>query len=123
MRRALTEAEKTLLETHPQKTKMYLYVDNPDPIFTCQEDGFYNVDTHTFNYDNGSGSGVLSGMTLILGSTPGGRDLAKVRVKSCSGGATGTITVAENPDVTWSNDKYVSILPIFELWSVFPRIV
>lgn len=124
MRQALTADEKTLLETHPHVCKLHLLVDNPDPIFTAVvNQSTFSAPKMSIAYDDGSGSGVIAGMTLILGTAAGGRDLGKVRVKACTGGATGTITVAENSgDVAWADNAHISILPVFEAWSVFPRV-
>lgn len=126
MRRVLTATELTYLETLPHKKKLYLVVDKPTSIFTARvNSGSISYPNMTIPYDDGAGdhSAVIAGMTLILGSTAGARDLGKVRVKTVPTGAvTGEVVVAENSDVEWADDMYITVLDVFEPWSVFPRI-
>ena len=75
----------------------------------------------TIPYDGAAGdyTKVIAGMTLYVGSTVGGSDLGKVRVKS----ATSTVlTVAANSDVNWADNVYLTVKEIMELWTVFPRL-
>lgn len=122
MRYALTNEEKNLLLKRPHRTKLYLIVDRPEPLFTARVDGSGQQRT-SISFDGGAGEAqdVKKGMTLLVGSTPGGRELGTFRVRALSGTVSGTITINETAP-TWYDDAYLTILPEFRLWSVFPRI-
>lgn len=126
MRRVLTGTELTYLETLPHKKKVYLVVDIPTAVFTARvNSAAIAYPNMTIPYDGGVGdhTAALAGMTLILGSSAGARDLGKVRVKTAPDGAVaGDIVVAENSDVEWADNMYITVLDVFEAWSVFPRI-
>lgn len=76
-------------------------------------------------YDNDVGeANVQAGMTLWVGSAPDTYDVGKVRVRSINVGAN-TITVAENQDIAWADDLYLTCPGSYgfrELWGVYPRI-
>lgn len=82
----------------------------------------------TIAYDNGTGSfsTITAGQTLLVGTTAGGDDLGKVRIKSITGtAASGTITVAQN-SIVWDSiawtDVYLTVIRFFEFWPILPRI-
>lgn len=83
--------------------------------------GRFNGGAMLIPYDNASGdyTKVKAGMTLYLGSTPGGRDLGRVRVKSITASL---IIVAMNSDVQWADNAYITIVESVDLWSIYPRI-
>lgn len=83
--------------------------------------GRFNGGAMLIPYDNASGdySQVKPGMTLYLGSTPGGRDLGRARVKAIT---SSLITVAMNSDVQWADNAYITIVEAVDLWSIYPRI-
>ncbi len=58
-------------------------------------------------------------MTLAAGSAAGGRDKGIVRIKAAGASA---FTVAANSDIAWADNDYLSVLPEFRLWSVFPQV-
>lgn len=83
--------------------------------------GNFNGGAMYIPYDNASGdyTKVKPGMTLYLGSTAGGRDLGRARIKSIT---STLITVAMNSDVQWADDAYITIVEAIDLWSIYPRI-
>ncbi len=123
MRSQLSSSELDLLLKRPHRTRLYMLVDRPLSVFTAQVNGAHSVGSRSISFKNGSGDslGVKSGMTLLIGSSAGSRDLGIIRVKAISGTTTGTLTVAEN-SFAWPADAYLTILPEFRLWSVYPRV-
>lgn len=119
----LTAAEKTLLRTQPQSTRLWLSIYQPTTILSAQvNDVFIVPGAYQITYDNSSGSytKIKSGMTMLVGTTPGGKDIGKIRVRS----ATSTvITVAENYHIKWANDLYLTVLNFWEIEAVYPRII
>ena len=123
MRYELTSEEKALLLARPHRTKLYLVVDRPTAVLTARvNNGAIATGARAIVYDNESGdeAKVLAGMTLRVGTTPGGKELGVVRVRAINAG-TNTLTVAEN-SIAWADNAYLSVLPEFRLWSVYPRV-
>lgn len=83
--------------------------------------GNFNGGAMRIPYSNATGdyTKVRPGMTLYLGSTAGGRDLGRARVKSITASL---ITVAMNSDVQWAHGAYITIVESVDLWSIYPRI-
>jgi hypothetical protein len=68
----------------------------------------------------GAYTAIENGMTMFVGSSPGGQEIGKVRVKS----ATSTqIVVSENSDIYWRDNLFLTVFRFHELWPVFPRII
>jgi hypothetical protein len=95
-----------------------------DAVFTAQVNGSVSDPNMTIPYDNGVGE-VKKGMTLWVGSTAGARDLGKVRVRADASGASGNLDVAENYDIEWADDVYLTAPGeggFREIWSKYQRL-
>ena len=127
---ALSSSELTLLRTKPHKVEWYLAVaPYGDPCFTAQVNdpgGSLDRGSMTIPYDNDTGEGnVKAGMTLWVGSSPGGYDKGKVRIRSIDT-ANNTISVAENSEIEWADDLYLTVpgkAGFREIWAKYQRIV
>ena len=109
--------------TQSHYTDLYLSVFQPIAVLKCQVNGSIVKGAMEITYDNvtaGSWQSVRIGATLLVGSSVGGRDVGKVRVKSIT---SSVITVAENFHIKWANNLYLTVLDYFDLWPVFPRII
>lgn len=120
----LTPAEFELLRTRPQTTKLYLSIFQPVAIFKAQVNNLSAAKgDRVITFDNtslGLYTYIQDGMTMWVGTTPGGMELGKIRVRS----ATSTqITVSENSDIVWADNAYLTIFRYWELWPVYPRII
>ena len=62
---------------------------------------------------------VEPGQTCYIGTTPGGHDLGRLRVRK---GLGTTLMLAEN-SVQWKNGWYLTVTCFHEPWGVYPRIV
>lgn len=119
-----------------RRLKTRLFILSPATAFSGVVDSDPTSPFLTISWNNGttgSNSSIAtsgapqSGNTVWFGTTPGGKERGKVRLRSWSpsGGnpATGQFVVGENADVTpfVSAGDYITIKQQFELWSKFPR--
>lgn len=117
-----SSAEKTLLRTRPQSTKLWLSVYEPEVALAARVQATVPVPSMECNYDTvteGSYLNVEPGMTMYIGSSAGASDIGKIRVKSIDGSI---ITTAENSEFSWTAGDYITIVRFFEINAVFPRI-
>ena len=119
----ITAAELTLLRTRPQETELYLSIYKPDTILACQvNDASAAPGLRLITYDGvtaGSYTLIQSGMIMYIGSSAGAKDVGRVRVRS----ATSTvITVAENSDINWDDDLYLTVVDFWEIDAIYPRV-
>ena len=119
-----TEQELALLRTKGHETTLWLSIYKPPTVMACRvNDATITKDARLITYDGvtaGSYSMVESGMTMYIGTSAGLSDVGKIRVRS----ATDTvITVAENSDIVWADDLYLTIVRFWEIDAVYPRII
>jgi len=118
-----TSSDLALYRSRPHLAKTFLSLYNPSTILSAQISGSFNYTNMTLGYDNvtsGSYSGIKSGMTMYVGTTPNGYDVGKVRVK---GATAAQIQVAENRHIAWADNQYIHVVDFHELWPVFPRML
>jgi hypothetical protein len=115
-----------LLETtrlHPQETTLFLSIFNPTTAMSALVTGSVARGSRTIPFSNVSGGSYLSiesGMTLLVGTSNGGRELGKVRVKSAT---ISSLEVAENSNIDWPSATHLTVQRYFENWPVYPRII
>jgi hypothetical protein len=74
-------------------------------------------------YDNvtqGHWTIVEDGMIMLIGSSPGSGDKGRLRIKTADIIA---FHVAENSDVDWADDLYITVLKYVEITAIYPRII
>lgn len=120
----LTNAQLETLRSRSQQTTLYLSIFQPVTIMKCRVNNSSAArGDRTIPYDSitlGSHSLVESGMTMLIGTTEGGSDIGKIRVRSANASQ---FVVSENSNIAWADNLYISIQKYWELWPVFPRIV
>jgi hypothetical protein len=119
----LTNAQLETLRTRPQQTRLYLSIFQPRTIFQAQVNGTISKGDRTITFDSvssGSIAAVEAGMTLLVGTSVGARDIGKIRVRSTTAS---TIVVSENSNIEWADNLYLTVLRYLELWPIYPRIV
>lgn len=67
----------------------------------------------------GAYTNVMEDMTLWVGSTPGGREYGKIRVRWAS---STQLRVGRNDNIRWADNAYLTVLELYEPWGVFHRI-
>lgn len=118
----LTTAQLSRLRTRPHRTKAYLSVFKPRVVLSARLNmpAVAKADRAlTVTAISGTMADVRPGMTVYLGTTPGGWQKGRLRVKN---GLGAVLTVAEN-SVPWVNGWYLTVVEFFEPWAIFPRIV
>lgn len=121
---SITPAELTLLRSRPHETNLWLSIYDPLVILACQVTGSTAAPgDRIINYDNvtpGSWgyTAVQTGMTMYVGTTLGAKDVGRIRVRSAT---PTTITVAENSDIKWADNLYLTIVNFWEINAVYPR--
>ena len=116
-------SELTLLRTRPQQTKLWLSIYEPPVVLACSVATSHGRDVSYIDYDTvtaGSYTSVEGGMTMYIGTTPGGDEIGKLRVR---GADASQIHVAENSDIDWTAGYYLTIVRFWEINAVFPRII
>ena len=110
-----------LSRTHPQSTELFLSVFQPNTVLSATVTGTVSAGSITIPFvaTGGSYLAVEAGMTLLVGTSAGARDVGKLRVRSITNG---NMVVAENSGITWTG-KYLTVLRYFEVWPVYPRII
>lgn len=122
----LSPTEIDLLRTRPHNTKLWLSIYNPNTVLSCQITGSVSKGERVIPYYNWSGDylNVNEGMTMYIGSSAEEADKGKIRVRSITQSVTGSfITVAENSNILWGNDDYLTIVDFYEINAVYPRII
>ena len=119
---AITLSELALLRSQPHETNLWLSIYKPSTILACQiNDASIAPGARPITYNNvteGSYTNIWYGMTMYVGTTPGGRDVGRIRVRS----ATSTIIyVAENSDIEWADDLYLTVVDFYEINAMYPR--
>lgn len=119
----LSPYEQELVRSRPQSTELYMTIFQPKTVMACRptgtlvrgsrEIGYYDVST-------GSISSIEAGMTLLVGTTPGGRELGKIRLRS---GTSSQFIVSENGHIDWPSAQYLTVQRYWEVWPVYPRII
>jgi hypothetical protein len=120
----LNANDTALVRTHPQQTNLSLSIFQPRTVLQCQiNDASISKGARTINYDTvslGNFSAVEAGMTLLVGSTAGARDIGKIRIRSATASS---FLVAENSDINWANRLFLTVLRYWEIWPIYPRII
>lgn len=93
-------------------------------IFTAQiNDASIVPGATALTYDNitaGVYTDIKPGMTLWVGTSPGASNVARIRVRY---GTSAQIKVAENADVAWADNLYITVKKEWVCWSIRPNII
>ena len=125
MARAITSPELTLLrsfgETIPRSfgpwTELFMAVLHPNTIYTARLASLpsSNDQVAQISYNTGSGTlgDVKPGMTLLVGTTAGARDLGICRIRTAPDG--GYFYIGETSEIEWSSNCYLTISDDFDI--------
>lgn len=122
----LTAPDLLLLRERPHRTELYLSIYKPEIIMKCQVDvgtGSIGRGAMIVPYDTvseGSYTGTFADLTILVGSSDGASDVGKVRMRT---GTSSEFMVAENSDISWEDDLYLTVLNYVDIWTVYPRII
>jgi hypothetical protein len=120
----LTQSQLETIRTRPQEADENLFIFEPRAIFKCLvNNASIAKGARTIAYDTvtlGSFSAVEAGMTVLIGTSSGGSDVGRIRLKSIT---PTQMIVSENSDIKWANNLYITVLRYWEVWPIFPRII
>jgi len=112
-----------LYRVQPQSTHLHLSIFQPRTVLVCRVNGAITRGARVIPFDTVSSGSYLSvepGMTLLVGSTAGARDIGKIRIKSIT---SSEFTVSENSHIAWADTLFLTVLRFWEVWPVYPRII
>lgn len=119
----LTAAQLALLRAQGQKSEWYIYPLVPATVFAARiNDPAITVGANTIPFDSvttGAWGDIVAGMTLYVGTAPGGYNVARIRVRSAT---SAHIVVAQNADVAWADNLYLTVKRQWLPWAVRPFI-
>ena len=121
----LTVAEQNLANTHPQQSKLYLSIYEPQVAMRCQVNGTYNAADQTVSYDSVS-TGTYTAITdylfqvALIGTSEGSDDKGRTWVRSATAS---TLRFVESDHIDWANDDYITVLKYTEIIPVFPHMI
>jgi hypothetical protein len=116
---------------HPYWHKGYLFLLNPTVVFQAR----VNMSTITYplaavyfdTVTTGAYTNALSGMTVLFGSTPGGDDLGRQRLRANAESTYLRIGMSSqgvrDGEVNISDNSYITVLDDYRIWAKIPRIM
>lgn len=119
----LSASDLQILRQQPQSTELFLTIFRPTVAMSALVTGSLSRGAMTIGYYNVSEGSYLSieaGMTLLVGTSAGARDLGKIRVRSAS---SSQLVVAENSHIDWSKATHLTVQRYWELFPIYPRII
>lgn len=120
----LTDSQIELIRTRPQQSRLYLSIFQPRTVMQCRiNDSTITKGARTITYNSvtlGTYLNVQPGMTLLIGTSLGGKEIGRIRIRSAT---STTFTVSENSNINWQDALYLTVLRYWEVWPVFPRII
>ena len=122
---SLSAGQLTTLRSPNQWSQRYLLIRKPNTILTAtltsvpgSNDSVVDI---TYTLVSGTYTNIMPGMTLLVGTTSGARDLGIARIrKTCT---SSHIYIGEQSEIHWSAGCYLTINDNFMPWSKPPRIV
>jgi hypothetical protein len=121
----VTAPQKAILQSRPQASRFYLWIDAPDVVLQCQvnqvissRDKIAQIAFDTVSA--GSYSNVLVDQTLLVGSAPGLDDYGQCRIRKAP--TSSLLYVSEQSDVNWQDNAYLTVLNEFGIWPRHLRI-
>lgn len=121
---ALTAPQLALLRADGHKTQWYLKVCVPQTLFSARvNDASIARGAVDITFDNGVGvsTDALEGMSVWIGSATGLHDLGVTRLRRDTIAA--QLLVAENSEILWADNLYLTVKNEFLPWPKYPRLV
>lgn len=119
----LSNTDLDTVRKQPQTTDLFLSVFRPRTIFGAMITGSVSRGAREIPYYNvytGSVASVEAGMTLLVGTSQGGREIGKIRIRSAD---SLKVVVSENSHIDWASATHITALRYWEILPVYPRII
>jgi hypothetical protein len=117
----LTSAQLATLRKRPHRTRLWFSIYPPPVVFSAQVTGSYALGDTQITLHNFSGSYLNNypNMTVLVGSSRGEGDIARIRMRS----ATGTYAVMAENAILWQAGQYLTFIDYITIDSVYPKII
>jgi hypothetical protein len=114
-------SDLALLRTQPNSEQLFLSVYQPTVLFSAQSSSGTSQGSRIIPYFNSSGSfsSVFHNSVLLVGTTPGASDVGRVRIRSVDASK---FTLAENYDIPWQTNLYITAINYIDLNPIYPVI-
>lgn len=123
MARAATVEELALLRSDHQRSILYLAIYKPSVVYSARvNQSTFNDPVTEISFDAGTGTlgNVLTGMTVLVGSSAGADDKGKVYIRKTPGAS--TFYISPTSEIGWADNDYLTILDDFELRTRQPSV-
>jgi len=111
----------TVRDTNGQYTNLYLTKFEPRILMQAQiNDANIVKGAQVITFNNvitGSYTNLAAGQSVYIGSSQGGNDIGRVRLRSVT---STTLTVAVDDAIFYANGQYITVREFYEIWPVFP---
>jgi len=116
-----SDSQLARIRNRPQRTRLWLGIYEPRLVVSAQLNAGNDKSAVDLDvtYITGAPEDIKPDMTAYIGSTAGGQEFGRIRVRSASAGQ---IDVSEN-SIKWQENWYITVVEFYEPWSIFPRIV
>jgi len=120
----LSQSQLEILRTQGHRTELKMSIYKPATLLACRVDSatigrgarVIPFDTVT----SGAFGNVYANAIMYIGSSAGEMDKGRIRVKSIT---SSVITVAENSDIDWADDLFLTIVDFIDISAIYPRII
>jgi hypothetical protein len=118
----LTQSQlNTIRDPNGQYTNLYLAKFEPRILMQAQiNDANIVKGAQVITFDNvitGSYTNLTAGQSVYIGSTQGGYDIGRVRLRSIT---STQLTVAVDDGIFYADNQYITVREFYEIWPVFP---
>lgn len=118
-------SQQVLLNTHPQRSQLYLSIYEPNIVFVCTVTGSYSDANQSINYTAASGSvnNIVRGLfqVALVGTAPNDDSKGRTWVRYATG--TSQLRFVESDHIYWENGDVITVLDFTEIIPLFPRII
>lgn len=118
MTRPTTPSELAIYRSDGLAARLFAVIDQPVTVYQCQVNQTFGTHDKIVQviYDNASGTlaDVLSGMTVLVGSTPGAWDKGLARVRKTW--TVNTAYIGETSEIKWEDNLYLTVIDEFAIW-------
>src|SRR5512139_1618420 len=127
--RVLDGTEISLLRSEPQHLRIYVTVHNPATVYSARlaaiPSSTDQVTSITYNSGSGTHTNIVADQTLWIGTSAGAYDLGMCRIRNLTGiGATsGTFNIAEESEINWQANAYLTVKDEFTIWPRHIRLI
>ena len=120
----LSQSLLEILRTQGHSTKLSMSIYKPPTLLACLvNSATIGRGARSIPFDTvsaGAFGNVYANAIMYIGTTAGAMDVGRIRVRSIT---SSVITVAENSDIDWANNLFLTVVDFIEISAIYPRII